>query len=114
MKNPLVSVVMVTYNHEPYIAQAIEGVVSQETDFPIELIIGEDCSRDRTREIVLDFQRRYPEIIRVLASKKNAGGLPNARRTALAARGRYMAFCEGDDWWHRRESCNSRFLFSGE
>jgi glycosyltransferase involved in cell wall biosynthesis len=124
VRDPLVSVVMITYNHEPYIAQAIEGVVSQETDFPIELIIGEDCSTDRTREIVLDYQRRYPEMIRVLFSEKNIGGHKNFRRTALAARGRYMAFCEGDDWWHRRDKLqlqipafradNSLVYFSGE
>jgi glycosyltransferase involved in cell wall biosynthesis len=94
---------MITYNHEPYIAQAIEGVLSQETDFPIELIIGEDCSTDRTREIVLDFQRRHPEMIRVLFSEKNVGMHNNFRRTVLAARGKYIAFCEGDDWWHRRD-----------
>ncbi|MGA2606406.1 MAG: glycosyltransferase [Terriglobia bacterium] len=103
VRDPLVSVVMITYNHEPYIAQAIEGVVSQETDFPIELIIGEDCSTDRTREIVLEFQRRYPEIIRVLFSGKNVGMQTNGTRTILAARGEYMAICEGDDWWHRRD-----------
>jgi glycosyltransferase involved in cell wall biosynthesis len=103
VRDPLVSVVMITYNHEPYIAQAIEGGVSQETDFPIELIIGEDCSTDRTREIALEYQRRYPEIIRVLFSGKNVGMHKNFRRTALAARGKYMAFCEGDDWWHRRD-----------
>jgi glycosyltransferase involved in cell wall biosynthesis len=103
VRDPLVSVVMITYNHEPYIAQAIEGVLSQETDFPIELIIGEDCSTDRTRQIVLEYQQRYPEIIRVLLSGKNVGMHENGRRTMLAARGKYTAFCEGDDWWHRRD-----------
>ena len=51
---PLVSVKMITYNHAPYIAEAIEGVLRQETDFPIELVVGEDCSTDGTREIGLD------------------------------------------------------------
>lgn len=123
VRNPLVSAVMITYNHEPYIAQAIEGVLSQEADFPIELVIGEDCSTDRTREIVLDYQRRYPEIIRVIYSPKNVGMQANALRTNLAARGKYTAFCEGDDWWHRRDklqvqisyfrSCNSLVCLSG-
>ena len=54
---PLVSVKMITYNHAPYIAQAIEGVLMQETDFPFELVIGEDCSTDGTRDIVFDYQR---------------------------------------------------------
>ena len=98
-KNSLVSVHMITYNHEPYIFQAIEGVLTQETDFPIELIIGEDCSTDRTREIVLDYQRKYPEIIRVIISDKNVGMHNNSRRTDKACRGKYIAFCEGDDYW---------------
>ena len=55
-KNPLVSVKMITYNHEPYIAQAIEGVVTQETGYPFEMIIGKDCLNDRTRKIVLEYQ----------------------------------------------------------
>jgi glycosyltransferase involved in cell wall biosynthesis len=90
---------MITYNHEPYIAQAIEGVLMQKTAFPIELIIGEDCSTDRTRDIVLNYQRNYPEIIRVITSDKNIGMRNNGLRTSKACRGRYMAFCEGDDFW---------------
>ena len=70
-KNPVVSVKMITYNHEPYIPQAIEGVLMQETNFPIELIIGEDCSTDGTREIIFDYQQKYPDIIRVITSEKN-------------------------------------------
>ncbi|MGO9022558.1 MAG: glycosyltransferase [Syntrophobacteraceae bacterium] len=99
-KTPLVSVFMITYNHEPYIAQAIEGVLQQETDSPLELIIGEDCSTDRTREIVLEYQRKYPSIIRVLVSANNVGGHKNARRVYAACRGKYIAYCEGDDYWH--------------
>jgi glycosyltransferase involved in cell wall biosynthesis len=99
-KKPLISVKMITYNHEPYIAQAIEGVLQQKTDFPIELVIGEDCSTDRTREIVLCYQKKYPSLIRVLISDKNVGGHKNSRRTHKACRGKYIAFCEGDDYWH--------------
>ena len=99
-KTPLVSVGMITYNHEPYIAQAIEGVLHQQTDFPIELVIGEDCSTDRTREIVFDYQQKHPDLIRVITSDKNVGLKKNAWRTARARRGKYIAFCEGDDYWH--------------
>ena len=98
-KNPLVSVKMITYNHEPYIAQAIEGVLMQKTDFPIELIIGEDCSTDSTREIVLDYQKKYPDIIRVVTSEYNVGMIKNGLRTTKSCRGKYIAFCEGDDYW---------------
>ena len=60
MTDPLVSVKMVTYNHAPFIAQAIEGVLQQQTNFAFELIIGEDCSTDGTREIVFDYQESTP------------------------------------------------------
>ena len=98
-KNPIVSVKMITYNHEAYIAQAIEGVLMQETNFPIELIIGEDCSTDRTRGIVLDYQKKYPSVIRVIAWDKNVGMHANGQRTSGACRGKYIAICEGDDYW---------------
>ena len=98
-KMPLVSVKMLTYNHEPYIAQAIEGVLMQETDFPVELVIGEDCSTDRTREIVLDYQRKRPDLIRVVLWDKNTGGRRNSRKVDELLRGKYIAWCEGDDYW---------------
>lgn len=90
---------MITYNHEPYIAQAIEGVLMQKTDFPIELVIGEDCSTDGTRKIVLEYQRQHPEVSRVITSQHNVGMMLNSFRTQMACRGDYVAFCEGDDYW---------------
>ncbi|OPY11919.1 MAG: putative glycosyltransferase EpsE [Syntrophus sp. PtaB.Bin138] len=98
--DPVVSVQMVTYNHEQYIARSIEGVLSQETTFPIELIVGEDCSTDRTRDIVMNYQRNHPAVIRVVTSKKNVGMRKNGRRTELKCRGKYIAFLDGDDYWH--------------
>jgi len=100
---PLVSVKMITYNHKPYIAQSIEGVLMQETDFPFELVIGEDCSTDGTREIVFAYQKKHPDIIRVITSGKNVGMNKNSRRTSKLCRGKYIAFCEGDDYWHHPE-----------
>lgn len=99
-KDPLVSVHMLTYNHESYIAQAIEGVLMQKTDFPFELVIGEDCSTDRTREIVLEYRKKHPEIVRVITSARNVGPSANELRTDKACRGKYIAYCEGDDYWH--------------
>jgi glycosyltransferase involved in cell wall biosynthesis len=98
-KHPLVSVMMTTYNHESYIRDAIEGVVSQQCDFEFELIIGEDCSTDRTRAICLEYQKQYPTIIRVLWADKNVGARRNSSRNYQHARGRYLAWCEGDDYW---------------
>ena len=100
MMKPLVSVKMITYNHAPFIAQAIEGVLRQRTDFAFELIIGEDCSTDGTRKIVFDYQKKYPDIIRVITSEKNVGMKRNGLRTLKACQGKYIAFCEGDDYWH--------------
>ena len=100
MSEPLVSIQIITYNHAPFIAQAIEGVLKQETNFPFELVIGEDCSTDGTREIVFEYQKKYPHIIGVITSEKNVGAKKNFYRTMKACRGKYIAFCEGDDYWH--------------
>jgi glycosyltransferase involved in cell wall biosynthesis len=96
---PLVSVAMLAYMHEPFLRQAIEGVLAQETDFPIELVLGEDNSGDRTREIALEYQSKHPDIIRVILSETNVGMHENCRRTFAACRGSYIALCEGDDFW---------------
>jgi len=100
-KRPLVSVRMATYNHEKWIAQAIEGVVNQKTDFEYELVIGEDCSTDRTREICFEYQKRYPDKIRVLWADVNVNsiGSGNAGRINAHCRGEFLATCEGDDYW---------------
>ncbi len=100
---PLVSVHMITYNHESYIAQAIEGVLAQKTTFPFELVIGEDCSTDGTRRVALEYQRKHPQIIHLLPSEKNLGLMVNAYRTDKACRGKYIAYCEGDDFWQRTD-----------
>jgi len=99
IKAPLVSVLMLAYNHGPYLAQAIEGVLAQQTDIPIELLIGEDCSPDNTREIALRYQREHPGTIRVFTADKNVGSTLNHRRILLAARGIFYAYIDGDDYW---------------
>jgi glycosyltransferase involved in cell wall biosynthesis len=99
MADPLISVALITYNQEQYIAQAIESILMQEGPFNYELVIGEDCSTDNTRAIVMDYQRRYPGVIRVISSDENMGMMPNLTRTIKACKGKYIAFCEGDDYW---------------
>lgn len=99
MDRPKVSVLMITYNHERFIAEAIDSVLMQETDFDVELVIGEDCSTDRTREIVLDYERKYPDTIRLLLPEQNLGMIPNFVQTYEACRGEYIALLEGDDYW---------------
>lgn len=105
---PVVSVLMTAYNHEKYIAEAIEGVLAQQTDFPFELIIGEDCSSDNTRSIVLDYQKRYPNIIRILFSDRNISAFHNSNRIFKKARGEFVAYCEGDDYWHDKRKLNKQ------
>jgi len=106
-KTSLVSVVMPTYNHEPYIAQAIEGALMQKTNFSYEVLIGEDGSSDGTREICKEYAAKYPDKIRLfLNDRKNViyiNGLPTGRWNFINllknSKGKYIALCEGDDYW---------------
>lgn len=94
---------MLAYNHRAYIDEAIEGVLNQRAEFPIELIIGEDWSKDGTREKVLAWVARHPDRIRMVESAGNLGMHENWRRVITMARGEYVAFCEGDDHWPRED-----------
>ncbi|MFA6958622.1 MAG: glycosyltransferase [Thermoanaerobaculia bacterium] len=97
--SPLVSVLMITFNHAAYVAEAVESVLSQRCGFGFELIIGEDCSSDGTREICEELRRRHPGIVRVVSSARNVGMHRNLARIWHRARGRYIAILEGDDLW---------------
>lgn len=96
---PKVSVAVITYNHGRFIAQAIESVLTQEVDFAVELVIGEDCSTDGTGALVLEYARKYPNVIRVLKSGENVGAQKNFIRVIEACRGDFIAYLEGDDLW---------------
>lgn len=97
-RNPCVTVYMAVYNHGPYLQQAIEGVIAQE-GVSVELLIGEDNSIDESLELAIWNQREQPELIRVLTGNRNIGARLNFCRAMARARGRFIAFCEGDDWW---------------
>lgn len=99
MREITLSVVMTTYNHEQYIAQAIESVLMQQTSFGVEIVVGNDCSSDRTQAIVDDYRARYPELIRTVASSERVGMRANYRRCVEAAEGRYVAMLDGDDYF---------------
>lgn len=96
--NPKVSVCMIAYKHEAYIAKAVESVLSQDFDYPIELVIGDDCSPDGTAAICEGFARSDPRV-RLLPRESNLGVMPNFKRTLMACTGEYIAVCEGDDYW---------------
>src|ERR1041385_2618888 len=86
-----VSVLVMTYNHEKFIRQALDSVAMQETNFEYEILISEDCSTDRTREIVLDFEKEHPDQVRLLLSEKNIHSNEIVVRSIRAARGEYIA-----------------------
>jgi len=90
---------MITYNHEKFVAQAIEGVLMQQTSFPIELVIGEDYSTDNTRKICEEYKAKYPNQIRLLLHESNLGMMQNFITTLQACTSKYIALCEGDDYW---------------
>ena len=98
-ESPLVSVHTATYNHEKTIAETIESIITQQTDFPYELVIKEDKSTDRTREIVRDYQRRYPEKIRLFLAHENLYSRGIKPGMYVALRGKYIARLDGDDYW---------------
>ncbi|HCQ13223.1 glycosyltransferase [Flavobacterium sp.] len=97
----LVSVVMITYKHEAYIKQAIEGVLMQETAFDYELIISDDCSPDATEQIVKEIINTHPKgnCIKYFRHEKNIGMQKNGAFSLEKGKSKYLAICEGDDYW---------------
>lgn len=98
---PKCSVLVTTYNHEGFISQALESVLMQEVNFEFEIIVGEDCSSDRTRDIVTKYHECYADKIRVILPEKNLGFNGNKifERQIEAAKGQYIALLDGDDYW---------------
>src|SRR5437899_12856070 len=110
-----VTALVTTYNHGNYIAQALDSVLMQKTNFEYEIIVAEDCSIDRTRSIVLDFQRRDPERIRLVLPAENLGSAGN-RVFAQAfelAQGEYVALLDGDDYWTSPKKLQKQVEFLG-
>lgn len=95
----LLSVSLITFNQKEYIAQAIESVLMQKTNFNFELVLSDDCSTDGTRDICIDYQKKYPDLIRLRLPKKNQGLIINMRENLSACVGKYIAILEGDDFW---------------
>lgn len=99
MTSPKVSVCMLAYNHEQFISQAVESVLMQTTEHPYEIVIGEDCSTDDTRAIVVDLAKSHPDRIVCRLANRNQGAIPNLIRTIEMCRGQYVVILEGDDYW---------------
>lgn len=99
--NPTISVVVLTYNQESTIARTLDSILAQKTDYPFEIIIGEDASpNDNTRRVCEEYVTKYPSVIRLLPKADNKGLLINYRDCLAECRGKYIAVCAGDDWWH--------------
>ncbi len=98
--SPELTVCIITYNHEKYIRQCLEGVMIQKTDFPFDVVIGEDCSTDGTRSVIREFETRYPRIIKPLYHKSNVGSARNNYEYCFPLiKSKYIAICDGDDYW---------------
>jgi glycosyltransferase involved in cell wall biosynthesis len=93
------SVLITVYNREKFITQAVESAVHQQTDFAYEVVIGDDCSTDRTREILLRLRDTYPGKIRLLLWKRNVGCVRNLADTLQVCGGEYVALLDSDDYW---------------
>ena len=99
IQKPLLSVCLITYNHEKYIRETLDGIFIQQTNFPFEVIIADDFSRDNTRNIILEYQEKYPEIIQLIFQEKNVGPALNWLDLMHSPKGKYVAYLEGDDYW---------------
>ncbi len=116
---PLVSVCIPTYQHKDFIQRCLESVLSQKTNFPFEIILGEDESADGTREICMQYADKFPGIIRLfLRSRKDViyiNGKPTGRFNFIenfkAARGKYIALCDGDDYWTHENKLQEQISF---
>lgn len=115
MKDPKLSVILITYNHEKYIEKALESVLSQVTDFPFEIVIGDDCSPDDTKNIIREYRDKYPDIIRIVHREKNTGRPTlNVYETTMKCRGDYLAYLEGDDYWTDSDKLQKQMDFLNE
>lgn len=99
--NPVLSICCITYNHENFIRQALDGFLMQQTNFPIEIIIHDDASTDNTANIIREYQGKHPHLIKTILQTKNQYllGRKVFPITFKEAQGKYIALCEGDDYW---------------
>lgn len=111
---PLVSVKCMTYNQEKYIGQCIDGFLMQKTSFPFEILIHDDCSTDDTTNIVLEYAKKYPKIIKPILEEENQYSKHDGshhKKIDAAIKGKYIALCEGDDYWIDENKLQRQFDF---
>lgn len=95
----VLSIVCITYNHQKYIRETIQGFLEQRIDFPIQILVGDDCSTDGTSKILQEISNEYPGRIELHIRSKNLGSTANLLDLFQRVKGKYIAYCEGDDFW---------------
>ncbi|MCR6640522.1 MAG: DUF1919 domain-containing protein [Sporocytophaga sp.] len=108
------SVAMTTYNHELYIAKALDSIISQKHDYNYEILVSDDCSTDNTRQIIKDYQKKYPHIIRSILNNKNLGVSKNCIQNFRSCKGEYIATLDGDDYWTDPDKIKKQITFLDE
>jgi glycosyltransferase involved in cell wall biosynthesis len=116
IESPLVSVNVVTYQHVHYIKDCLEEFIMQKTNFPFEILLGEDHSTHGTREICIEYAQKYPDKIRLFLHHRKNNIEINGRITGLfnflynffSLRGKYITICKGDDYWTDPSNCRNR------
>lgn len=109
MREPMVSISVTTYNMETYIAEGLDSWLCQKTSFPFEIVISDDGSEDGTRDIIAEYQKKYDKIR--LISTGHIGKMPNFIRSMQECRGKYVALCDGDDFWIDENKLQKQFDF---
>jgi glycosyltransferase involved in cell wall biosynthesis len=98
-KDILISILVLTCNHKKYIFQCLDSILNQLCKYPFNVIVAQDCSDDGTDEVILGYQHKFSDQIRVISGKSLLGALSNEQRGLKACQSKYIAFCEGDDFW---------------
>ena len=93
------SVELTTYNQKKYIAQTLQSIIDQEHNYKYEILVSDDCSTDGTQDVIKEFQKKYPDVVKPVYNEKNIGAMANYYATVARAKGKYLMGCGGDDYW---------------
>lgn len=99
LQPPMLSVFVMVYNHEKYLEKCLQGILMQKCNFNYNIVVGDDCSKDKSREILLNFQKKYPGKFKLFLNNTNIGAQKNQDLVFKNCEGKYIAMCEGDDYW---------------
>ena len=93
------SVEVTTYNQKEYIAQTLQSIIDQKHSYKYEILVSDDCSTDGTQDIIREFEKKYPDVVKPVYNEKNLGAMANYYATVARAKGKYLMGCAGDDYW---------------